>query len=103
MKSTLPPAFVAWLRALVLSSHFTTPRRLHRGLIFRWCLWLDGHHSNAIPGYLTPPPADPRTGLPAGWTLRLISDIARETIGTTAIHRARQAAASISSPLTADR
>ncbi len=96
-KDPLPAPFVAWLRQLVLKDRSHNVRRIHRWIIIRWCLWTDGIQSNAIPGYDAPPPADERTGFPAGWSIQKFTAIARETIGTTAIHQARQAAASLSS------
>lgn len=93
MKPTLPPEFVAWVRAYVLSAQFTTVRRLHRGLILRWGFWLDGIPQNALPGYTTPPKPGPN-GLPLGWSFHAFNDIAREAIGTTRIHTARKRAAS---------
>ena len=92
MKSPLPAAFVAYLASYCRSAQFTTPRRLHRGLILRWTLWQDGHESNALPGYATCPPAG-RGDFPAGWTLRNITDIAKEAIGQEVISARLTAAA----------
>ena len=91
----LPAAFVAWLRGYILSQHFTSVRRLHRGLILRWTLWQDGNPGNALPGYDSPPPAGPN-GIPLGWSYQKFHAIARETIGTPAIHAARHRAAALS-------
>jgi len=93
--SPLPPEFVAWLKGYVQSKQFTNVRRMHRGLVFRWCLWRDGIQANALPGYAECPP-ESHNGLPAGWSLRTFSDIAREAIGTDTIRRARARAAGIS-------
>jgi hypothetical protein len=97
MKKTatpLPADFVAYLRGYIKSPHFTSVRRFHRGMILRWTLWSDGIQSNAIPGYATCPPAG-RDGLPAGWSYRTFSDIAREAIGTPAIAARRTRAAGL--------
>lgn len=93
----LPAEFVAYIRELLLRDRTHNIRRIHRWLIIRRTLWSDGIPANAIPGYTTCPPADERTGYPAGWTYRKFSDIAREAIGTQRIHAARQRAASLSS------
>jgi hypothetical protein len=92
MKDPLPIPFVEFLKTYVNHAQFTNVRRLHRGLILRWVLWQDGHADNALPGYETCPPAG-RNGLPAGWSLRKFSDIAREAIGTQTVHIARRRAA----------
>ena len=94
-KDPLPAAFVAFLKSYILSSHFTSVRRLHRGLILRWTLWMDGHSGNALPGYAAPPAAGPN-GLPIGWSYQKFHAIARETIGTPRIHATRQRAAALS-------
>lgn len=95
MKSNpLPTPFVDYLRSLILSGRFTNIRRLHRGLILRWALWRDGVGENAIPGYSACPPAG-RNDLPAGSSYRNFQDIAREAIGTPAIHATRKRAASL--------
>lgn len=92
-KDPLPAEFVAFIQGYATSPQFTTPRRLFRGLVFRWCLWRDGHSGNALPGYTTCPPEDARTGFPHGWNQRRIDDLCRETIGTAAISTARRQAA----------
>ncbi len=94
-KDPLPAEFVAWLKAYVLSSQFTTVRRLHRGLIIRWGFWLDGVETNKLPGYATCPKPT-LSGYPAGWSYQKFHAIAREAIGTTAVHAARSRAASLS-------
>ncbi len=88
----LPAAFVAWLKDYILSQHFTSVRRMHRGLVIRWSLWRDGNPDNALPGYETCPPAG-SNDQPIGWSYQKFNAIARETISTTAIHIARKRAA----------
>lgn len=42
---------------------------VHRNLIDRWNTWRKtGDHAFAVPGYTSPPPADPSTGTPVGWS-----------------------------------
>ena len=89
----LPAAFIAFVQGYARSEHFTCPRRLFRGLVFRWCLWRDGNPENAFPGYTACPEEDLRTGFPHGWNQRRISDLCREAIGTKAVSRARRVAA----------
>jgi hypothetical protein len=79
----LPAEFVTWLRGYIASAQYTSAVRLHRGLILRWLLWQEGNETNALPGYATPPPAT-ATGFPAGWTVRNLRDIARETLAEPA-------------------
>jgi hypothetical protein len=91
----LPAAFVSWLKGYILSQHFTSVRRLHRGLILRWTLWQDGNPGNAIPGYDRCPPAG-LNDQPLGWSYQKFQAIARETIGTPVIHATRKRAAALS-------
>lgn len=91
-QNPLPAEFVAFLKGYVASAQFTSPRRMFRGLIFRWCLWADGHQGNALPGYTACPQADELTGFPAGWSERKFRDIAREAIGTDVVRTARRRA-----------
>jgi len=92
-KDPLPPEFVAWLKGYILSAQFSSPRRLFRGLVLRWCLWQDGVTSNGLPGYAACPKPCLKSGLPAGWSQRTFSDLARETLGTERVYQARKAAA----------
>lgn len=95
-KDPMPVEFISYLRGYILSRHFRSVRATFRGFILRWHLWADGIQANALPGYATCPPADPRTGFPAGWTMRKFNDIAREAFGTDVIRTARRRAASLS-------
>ena len=94
-KDPLPAEFAAYIRNLFLRDPRHNIRRIHRWIIIRWCLWADGIEANAMPGYATCPPEDPRTGFPAGWSVRNFSDLCREAIGTATIAAARGRAAAI--------
>lgn len=86
MKNQLPAPFVSWLQSYIGSPKFTSVRRLQRGLILRWCLWRDGCPGNALPGYSAPPPAGPN-GIPRGWSVSNLRDIAAETLGRSVLYR----------------
>lgn len=46
---------------------------VQRVLLDQWNLWRTTHDpKHQIPGYQTPPPADPHTGYPAGWSTKNI-------------------------------
>ena len=77
MKHHLPTEFVSWITGYMLSRHYTSCKRLHRGLIIRLALWRDGNLANALPGYPTPP-ADGPHGYPIGWSIASLREIARE-------------------------
>lgn len=77
MKHQLPEAFVAWITGYMTSLHYTSAKRLHRALILRLALWRDGHNTNALPGYDSPPPDGPN-GYPVGWSVSALREIARE-------------------------
>lgn len=96
-KDPLPVEFVAYIQRLILDpgTRGRSARHIWRGLILRWGFWLDGVSQNKLPGYATCPKPTERTGLPAGWSYQKFHAIARETIGTAAIHATRAAAASI--------
>jgi len=47
-------------------------------LLPRWKAWRRGDNSQAIPGYDRCPEADPKTGLPPGWTYRNLKRIAND-------------------------
>ncbi len=94
-KDPLPAEFVAYIKRLVLNHRTISPSRLWRGLILRWGFWLDGVETNKLPGYATCPKPT-LSGYPAGWSYQKFHAIAREAIGTTAVHAARSRAASLS-------
>jgi hypothetical protein len=92
-KDPLPAEFVVYVKRLMLHPSSRSPRYVWRWLILRWGFWLDGVTDNALPGYATCPKPTERTGYPAGWSYQKFHAIAREAIGTPAIHQARKRAA----------
>jgi hypothetical protein len=88
----LPPAFVAYVIALLHKDRSSNIRRVRRFVILKWGFWLDGIAENSIPGYATCPPADERVDHPAGWTVRAFCHIARKALGTDAVLRKGQRA-----------
>jgi hypothetical protein len=91
-KDPLPAEFVAYIARLILDHPHIHPRRTWRGLILRWGFWLDGVSDNSLPGYTTCPKPTLKTNLPAGWSYQKFYAIAREAIGTPAVHAARRTA-----------
>lgn len=74
--SPLPPKFISHVRGL-FDPHQRADdgAEVHRRLLADLALWeRTGNPSHAIPGYTAPPPRDPKTGLPQGWSYaRLIA------------------------------
>jgi hypothetical protein len=69
----LPPLFVSHLHGVWDAHHRDNDdgAEVHRVLLDQWNLWRTTHApEHAIPGYGSPPPADPATGHPAGWSAR---------------------------------
>jgi hypothetical protein len=71
----LPPLFKSHVSG-VWDSHqrgSDDGAEVQRVLLDQWHLWRATHDpKHKLPGYSTPPPADPATGYPAGWSLKNI-------------------------------
>lgn len=63
----LPEPFIQYWKALT-ERHQRNSKAAWRQLIRDWKDWQKGDTEAAMPGYAAAPPADPRTGLPDGWT-----------------------------------
>jgi hypothetical protein len=75
---------------------------VHRKLVDRWNTWRKtGDSAFAIPGYTSPPPADPSTGVPVGWSYDNILRLRPKAPARAAAkHGAKSAAAHLPPVLT---
>jgi|GEM_PF-5087790 hypothetical protein len=64
----VPVATIEYFQSLCARKQRGKALEAHVELVDQWRRWRAGDESAAIPGYLSCPPADPKTDLPKGWT-----------------------------------
>lgn len=98
----LHPEFLVFWRARC-DANQRAVRPARKALLARWRRWAAGDPGSAIPGYRECPPADPRTGVPAGWSYRNLLLHAPDDVETAATRRGRSAAKAASGTIRTTR
>lgn len=89
----LPGRFIDYWKGLQMANQADKARSEWKALKRRWHCWRAGDTSKAIPGYDTPPPANPATDLPYGWDYSNLMRYRATKHQRTAFQQGRTAAA----------